>query len=91
MEKIPLRRVCKAIYDRNWREIDLAIERGNPRVRYSYQSFERDVMADELISSRPTAKCKWTALTAKGVIIEDGKSATIDVESLREACGECIA
>jgi hypothetical protein len=88
MEKITLDRVCKTIYNRNWREIDPAIEKGIPRVRYSFKDFEKDVMADELIASRLTARCKWVALTAKGVIVEDGKNATIDIEMLRETCGK---
>lgn len=87
MEKITLDRVCKTIYDRNWRTIDPAIEGGIGRVRYSFKEFERDVMADELISSHPTARSKWLALTAKGVIIEDGKTSAIDIGMLRETCG----
>lgn len=81
-------RICKAVYDRNWREIDPAIEKGITRVPYSFRMFEEDVMASELIASHPTAKCKWLALTGLGVIVESGKSAAIDIGMLRETCGK---
>lgn len=81
-------RICKTIYDRNWRAIDPAMEKGIPRVPYSYRMFEEDVMSTELIASRPTARCKWTALVGLGVIAESGKSAAIDIGLLREACGK---
>lgn len=88
MEKITIDRVCKKVYDRNWREIDPAMESGTAGLPYSYREFEGDVMAGDFISSRITAKNKWTALKAMGVVTESGKTAVLRLDALKEACGK---
>lgn len=87
MNRITTDKVCKKVYDRNWREIDPALRDGRAQVRYSLREFEGDMMADDFIASRVTVRNKWTALKAVGVIAESGKLAAINVETLREACG----
>ena len=86
MQKISMDRVCKQMYDRNEARLDEAFEQGRMYLPYSFDKFQKDMMADGFIASFPTVRSKWLAVVGAGLVTESDGSNTFffDVRALRD-------
>lgn len=70
MAKICINQIYRQVYDRQEESILLAKSSGSEVVKYTIESFGRDMRANDLIGTTKTIKEKWDALVANDVILD---------------------
>ena len=85
MQKISMDKVCKQMYDRNEARLDEAFEQGRTYCPYTFEKFQRDMMADGFIASFPTVRSKWLAVLGAGLVVESEEAHNFffDVRAMR--------
>lgn len=83
MRRICLDEVCRQVSRRQSGPIEYANANGIEVYPYNFSDFEKDVFAEDFISSRTTARSKWTGLLATGVVEVRGDRTFLNVRELR--------
>lgn len=84
MKKIDIGSVCKQVYNQNFERLQDCLHEGKMYTQYSFEKFQKDMMADGFIASLVTVRSKWIAMTASGYILEkEGIPSFIDVDRLK--------
>ena len=53
---------------------------------YAFSDFERDVLADDFISSGTTITAKWKGFVSSGIVVEQAGKTFLNVPELRARC-----